>query len=125
MRAWEKLESDFLSLGPVLPSQGLCVFAVSTSQAVLGTLGAGKRAERGKTEGIELGEVLWNTPVLVQTIEPSLWVIHRSACQYGNRREEKFGGIIQKQSICSVWPLSSTLRSHRRGSQGKPASIGV
>lgn len=104
-RTWEKLESDFPSLGPALPSQGLRVSAViqwlCSSQAASGILGAGRRAERGRTEGVEVGRGTLGhtclgpdhkaTPVGYTT--QGLPVLHR--------REEKFGGIIQRQSIRS------------------------
>ena len=42
-----------------------------------------------------------------------------------HRREDEFGGTLQRQSICSAQILSSPVKPHRKVSRGKPASIGV
>ena len=98
-RTWEKLESDFPSLGPALPSQGLRVSAViqwlCSSQAASGILGAGRRQKEVEPRGLRLGEVLWDTLVLAQTTKPPLWAIQPRACQYCIGEKRNLGGLFR------------------------------
>lgn len=104
-------------------SGSLCVFAViqGSQHKPPGSPGDPRRGEEGrgrKGEGWRLGEVLWDTPVLVGPQSHPCGLCSPVPGSAAGRKRN-LGGTAQKQSICSAQILSPTLGSHRKGSWGQ------